>query len=442
MPVLLLLSALLSVLPGPPPPAGPAAAQQVRERGVPEEGREVRVFLLTMGQGEEVWERFGHNALLLRDGATGEAVAWNWGLFDFQDVDFIPRFLEGTMRYSMGPAPFQPFLDSYVRADRSVYSNEIHLTPEQVRQLDEFIRWNYRPENRHYRYDYFRDNCSTRLRDALDGVLDGAIRERYGNRATDRTYRWHSRRMVQELFWIDHGMSHLMGPRGDRTITEWEAMFLPVELLHLLEELEVEALDGTRGPLLGPREVLYDARRGPVPEEAPGLSPLWPATGLLVALAFLALGRAAGRGGARSRVALGILGAVWGAATGALGLLIVAAWFTDHVFIHWNVNVFYTNPLGVALAAILLPAALRPRWWKGRMGGTARQLALIIAGLCAAAALLQLVTLIRQGNSETVALTLPVNLALAWAVVGAGRGEAKLASTPSDARSTLEGRYR
>lgn len=422
MPVLLLLSALLSVLPTPSPPLGPSAPQ-ARETPAPEaeaeEGeREIRVFLLTMGQGEEVWERFGHNALLLRDGATGEAVAWNWGLFDFRDVDFIPRFLEGTMRYSMGPAPFQPFLDSYVRADRSVYSNEIHLTPEQARQLDEFIRWNYRPENRHYRYDYFRDNCSTRLRDALDGVLDGVIRRRYGDRATDRTYRWHSRRMVQELFWIDHGMSHLMGPRGDRSITEWEAMFLPMELLRLLEELEVEAPDGTRGPLLGPREVLYDARRGPEPEEAPGFSPLWPTTGLVVALAFLALGRAAGRGEAWGRVALGVLGAVWGAATGALGLLIVAAWFTDHVFIHWNVNVFYTNPLGLALAAILLAAALRPRWWTGRMGWTARRLALVIAGLCAVAAVLQLVTLIRQGNAETVALTLPVNLALAWAVGG------------------------
>ncbi|MFW5904651.1 MAG: DUF4105 domain-containing protein, partial [bacterium] len=193
-------------------PTGDLEGRQERER--------LRVFLLTMGPGDEVWERFGHNALLIRDDLTGEATAWNWGLFDFGAVDFIPRFLRGTMLYSMGPAPLEPFLESYRRANRSVYANELHLTPEEAEELDAFVRWNYRPENRQYRYDYFRDNCSTRLRDALDGILGGVLRQRFAGRETPRTFRWHSRRMVQELFWIDQGMSHLMGPRGDRPISE------------------------------------------------------------------------------------------------------------------------------------------------------------------------------------------------------------------------------
>ena len=42
-------------------------------------------------------------------------------------------------------------------------------------ELQRFLQWNERPENRFYHYDYYRDNCSTRVRDALDRVLGGRI---------------------------------------------------------------------------------------------------------------------------------------------------------------------------------------------------------------------------------------------------------------------------
>lgn len=407
-----LLPLILTALLFGDPAASVAAAQEF-------EGEDrYRVFLLTMAWGDEVWERFGHNAILIRNESTGEELAWNWGLFDFADVDFIPRFLRGTMLYSMGPAPPGPFLESYARADRTVYSNEIHLSQEQARELDAFVRWNYLPENRHYVYDYFRDNCSTRIRDALDDVLDGAIRDRFFDRITPHTYRFQSRRMVRGLYWTDQGMSHLMGTRGDRPITEWEAMFLPIELLEHLEGLEVEdAATGAMRPLLGPREVLYQADRPPAYTEPQPFSPLWLVAGLLFGAAALGLGRAAGQGSRPARVGLGALGGAWGLLAGALGLIMVAATFTDHVFIHRNINILYTNPLALPMALLLLPAALRSGWWAGRAGRAAWGLAVLIAAGSVLAALLQAVTLVQQGNAETVALALPLNVALAWALV-------------------------
>jgi hypothetical protein len=184
--------------------------------GAPATGR-FRVWLLTMDRGDEVYEMFGHNALLIEDARTGQALAWNWGLFNFEDVDFIPRFLRGTMRYSMGPADPEPFLRSYRRRTARSTRTSIHLTQAQAAELDAFVRWNFLPENRPYIYDYYRDNCSTRLRDALDLVLGGQIAPASGTRPTGRSYRWYSRQLVQVTGWVDQGLSFLLGMRGDRT---------------------------------------------------------------------------------------------------------------------------------------------------------------------------------------------------------------------------------
>jgi hypothetical protein len=433
--LLLLLSPILLApdLPGSlSPHAGVAGVHQEFES----EDR-YRVFLLTMDQGDEVWERFGHNALLIRNESTGEELAWNWGLFDFQDVDFIPRFLKGTMLYQMGPAPVQPFLDSYVWADRSIYSNEIHLSQEQARELDEFVRWNYLPENRHYVYDYFRDNCSTRIRDILDRVLDGAIRDRYYERSTPHTYRWHSRRLVQGLFWIDQGMSHLMGTRGDRPITEWEAMFVPMELMRLLEELEVEDETGGLRPLLGPREVLYEARRPPTPTEAPGLPLWWPLVGLGLGALLVGLGQLAGQGRNGARIGLGVAGAGWSLVAGILGFIMTASWFTDHVFIHRNLNLLHTSPLALLLGVLVAAAAMRGRWWEGRPGRLARDLAVLLAALSLGAALLQIVTPIHQGNAEALTLALPVNLGLAVAFLLSRAGGGRPVGSPPPAQPSV-----
>lgn len=408
----LLLVLLLAV------PAGPArgAAQEAPQDSL-------SVHLLTMDQGDEVWERFGHNAILIRNETTGEALTWNWGLFDFRDADFLPRFLRGTMYYSMGPAELEPFLRSYADANRTVYSNEVNLTQEQARELDEFVRWNYRPENRRYTYDYYRDNCSTRVRDALDDVLDGAIRQAFVGAQTPRTYRWHSRRLVQGTLWVDQGLSFLLGTRGDVPITEWEAMFVPMRMMELLEGMEIEDAAGVPRPLLGPREVLYAASRPPAPATPPAFSFAWLWAGLALGGAAAGLGWGARTGRGTARIGLGLMGGAWGLFAGSLGLLLVLAWFTDHEFIHWNVNVLYASPLALALGAVALPASLRRSWWGGSAGLIVRGLGILVAALSLIAGLLQLTGIVQQGNIEVVALALPLNVGLAAALLVSRAGE-------------------
>ena len=122
-----------------------------------EPGSQFRVWLITAGPGDLVWERFGHNALRVLDTETGRDVVYNWGIFDFNQAHFIPRFLKGEMFYMMAPFSTAAMVDSYVLANREVVMQELALTPSQRLMLSDLAELNALSENRDYFYDYFYD---------------------------------------------------------------------------------------------------------------------------------------------------------------------------------------------------------------------------------------------------------------------------------------------
>ncbi|MEP7187067.1 MAG: hypothetical protein ABI767_14650, partial [Rhodanobacter sp.] len=52
-------------------------------------GAHLEVSLITYGPGETYWERFGHDAIELRDTSSGEAINFNYGVFDFNEKNFF-----------------------------------------------------------------------------------------------------------------------------------------------------------------------------------------------------------------------------------------------------------------------------------------------------------------------------------------------------------------
>jgi hypothetical protein len=161
------------------PRALAAAAADSGQQPAPhsaEPGSELTISLVTMGPGRRVWERFGHNAIWVHDPIRGTDRQFNYGLFDFKQQNFLLRFIQGRMLYWMKGFDAGRYMQQYVLDDRSVWVQQLNLTPAERRRLRDFLEWNERPENRFYHYDYFRDNCSTRIRDAIDRVLDGRIR--------------------------------------------------------------------------------------------------------------------------------------------------------------------------------------------------------------------------------------------------------------------------
>ncbi|GMV09985.1 MAG: hypothetical protein AMXMBFR55_17190 [Gemmatimonadota bacterium] len=253
-------------------------------------GSELDVYVMTMGQGDLLWERFGHNAIGIRDRSTGTDLVYNWGMFSFDQPGFLPRFLRGEMLYWMAPFDAVQTLVAYQMANRSVTIQWLNLSPAQKDSLRRVVEWNARDENKFYRYDYYRDNCSTRVRDALDLVLGGAIRRATEPQPTAMTYRDHSLRLMDGMFWTRTGIDLGLGAPTDRPITAWEAMFIPMEVQRRLRDVRIPDASGAMVPLVASEDVLFQATRTPermdVPRPARGAL----VAGVLAAAAMLALG--------------------------------------------------------------------------------------------------------------------------------------------------------
>ena len=381
-----------------------------------EAGRNVTVSLLTMGNGDQVWELFGHTAIWLHDNVTGRDTVFNWGVFDSHQPHFIPHFLQGLMLYQMGGSTLDDLLYQYRYFNRSVVSQELDLAPAQKDSLLHLIQINARPENLQYRYDYFVDNCSTRPRDLLDLVLGGQLKA-HSSQLTDASYRSEALRLMQGNKPLVLGVHIGLGEPSDRRITMWQEMFLPRRLHDVVGTLQVRDSAGVTRPLVRAEHVLFRATRPPEAEEPPNLAPWLTAIGLVLAAIFAWLGTRAASGRRGARAGAAIVMSIWCVVAGVLGLLLALLWgVTDHVFAHRNENLLLFNPLWLVLAVTIAITM-----WSGRAARSTRLLALGLAGLAVIALLAHAVRLSSQVNLAVIGLALPPALAIAWA---AGRRSA------------------
>jgi hypothetical protein len=148
--------------------AAPLSAQP------PRLSAESEVSMVTILPGDPVYSMFGHSALR-HDPAQNIDRLYNYGTFDFSDPLFIPKFAYGHLRYFLSVVPYQRALRAYRQQRRPVLEQTLNLTRTQRTALFRVLQVNARPENRHYQYVFFFDNCSTRVRDALEQALGDAV---------------------------------------------------------------------------------------------------------------------------------------------------------------------------------------------------------------------------------------------------------------------------
>ncbi|MDO1530196.1 DUF4105 domain-containing protein [Fulvimonas sp. R45] len=364
-------------------------------------GANLEVSLVTYSPGATYWERFGHDALQLRDIASGESINFNYGVFDFNEANFFLNFARGHMHYLMDAEPSAPEEAFYVQEGRSIARQRLDLTPEQAAALRDFLFWNLRPENAGYDYDYYVDNCTTRVRDALDKALGGAIHAALANRPGGMTYRQQTDRLMSAQPWLMLVLDLGLGPYADQPLDAWHESFLPAELQASLRGIRVDDGRGGTRPLVLDERELSPSRLDAPPTRAPDLRLPLAIAGLLLATVLLAAGR-------RLRVGFALLGSLYLVAAGLVGLLLLALWtLTTHHSAWANANLLLFNPLAFAL----LPALWRRRARPGRVADTL--LALQLLALLAAV-LLHLLPGTVQQNQPWILFAMPVWLALAW----------------------------
>lgn len=369
---------------------------------IQEPGSELTVTLLTFETGGQLWERFGHNGIWLHDATSGRDVLYDYGRFDFDAPNFFVKFAQGAMWYSMGEtADVSRVVDFYRSQGRKIWAQELALTPAQRLALRDMLADNIRPENAGYAYDYYLDNCSTRIRDALDRVLGGAIR-RYGNAPSGFTWREETRRLNQHNIPLYTGLMIGLGQPVDREMSRWEQMFLPIRLREHMDSLVVAGENGAVRPAVREARVLAEGGRWPVPPRPSDWTLRYLITGVLLGGVLAWLPR---RAGARRWTFLAVA-TLWALLSGLFGLALTWLWgFSTHVAAHQNENLFLFNLLALALA-IVLPSAIRGRSWATK---PARRLALAVAALAALGLVLKLLPAFHQSNLELLALALPIH---------------------------------
>jgi hypothetical protein len=404
--------------------ASPLAAQRPAFLP-PERGSELTISLVTMGQGDVIYERFGHNAIWVHDSLRHRDIQYNYGLFDFRQENFILRFVQGRMLYAMGGLDAATSMADYAAHNRSIWIQELNLTPAQRADLRDFLQWNALPENRNYRYDYYRDNCSTRVRDALDRVLGGRIRAAMDTAPSGTTFRFHTARLTTNNPLMFTGLMLGLGEAVDRPISKYEEEFLPLAFRDHVRAIRVPGPDGTLIPLVRSEETVYLSTMAPPRTAPPFWFPAYLAIGLLLGGLLWRWG-ARGTRSPRARGALAAVGGIWSLFAGVAGLILAGLWlFTDHTAAHRNENLFLFNPVALLLA-VLVPLSVLGR---GRQVRLAQGVAAAMVALCVAGILFKLVPGTRQVNAMLIALALPVHAGL-WLGLRAlrplGRVEAPL----------------
>ncbi len=349
-------------------------------------------WLVTYGPGAIYWQRFGHNAIWIRDPQRQIDHLFNFGYFDFDQANFIGRFIHGKMLYfAIARSPEEEFLE-YRQAGRSITAQRLDLNDAQIRRMEDYLIREVQPENRNYRYDYFLSNCSTRVRDVLDLALDGGLKAQWSEHPARRNFREHVNRVTAVDPGLYLGLSIGLGSPTDRKISRWQESFLPEVLQSLVDE-SVNSLAG--GPLvLERRELLAGANTVEVSVWSSALRYiLW---GLVPTMLLSLIGMLAWRQG-RGAQWLCLPAVIWSLLAGSTGLVLAYLWgFTDHQAAYRNWNLWILNPLLLLVAAALL---FRP---SGRVAGWA--MSLLILGW-AVAAIQLLPVWHQQDNLAAVALT-------------------------------------
>lgn len=319
------------------------------------------VKLVTMGIGSLIWERHGHIALCTCYPDPRQNACYNYGIGDFaKPLNMAWGFFRGTNSFWVGKMdPFQ-MIWIYQHADRTVWVQHIPLTGEQQQQVIAKLEHDILEENKHYSYDHFWDNCTTRVRDILDDATGGALRS-MTNKTDGRTYRDLAREgfygMTIPLLITDIAMGRVT----DRVPTYWERMFLPDYLR--------EAAHARWGVV---PQAVYQ-RQGPPPLKDSPSGRIWFVLVVLLITSPAWLSKLAGRL-ERAGLAFAVVPAAF------MGLVF---WFLAVIsplpYVRWNETLLCLVPFDALL--LILSGERRKRYARGRVIMLALVAALLLVGV-------------------------------------------------------------
>ncbi len=311
-----------------------------------------KISLVTLGPDKnELYAAFGHTALRVYDSLNEIDYAFNYGVFDFNQPNFYLNFAKGFLYYKLGVYSYQDFKGAYISYNRFIHEQTLNLTQAQKQKVFDFLIWNARPENQTYRYDYYHNNCATKIRDVLTEQLGADLGWDSTLLKPQHSFREKTDEYLDTLPWGDLGIDICLGLPIDRKMSAYEYMFLPDYVERFVAKAKVKN-DSAFVPLASVTKIVFSAN----PSEATTtfVHP-WIAFGTL----FLIVALISWRDWKRKNLSKWLDAILFGMC-GLIGILLISLWaFTDHHDAARNFNLLWAFPLHLVGAVALVSKSLK-----------------------------------------------------------------------------------
>jgi hypothetical protein len=296
----------------------------------------IEVYLITCGPGTETYSIYGHSALRVLIQEQNSDLVYNWGVFDFSTPHFVWKFAKGRLDYMLAVDSFDRFLQEYFFEKRWVQCQKINLEPEEVSALLAMIKENLKPENIKYRYDFFYDDCSTRIRDLIEKTLGDKLFYPKDDTKFMPTFRDKVGEYQRLYPWLDLGVDLLMGTPGDKKASLRDRMFLPIDMQKGLSGALINR-NGKMIPLLSNPETILESGP-PAVKNSFFTSPTFIFSLLLIIIIiFFALIK-------NNKIRKGADIFIFSLFSALAILMIFFNFFTDHEQMRRNLNIIWLSP--------------------------------------------------------------------------------------------------
>lgn len=325
------------------------ATGQDRTSDAPVLSDQAEVSVLTIGPWQgELYSAFGHSAFRVYDPQLGIDAFFNYGVFDFNQPNFYLNFARGNLNYKLDVDPYPLYRDYYVRYNRYLHEQILNLTPRQKQTVFDYLVWNAKPENQYYSYDYFYNNCASKLRDILKETLHEEVQFDSTYITTNYTIRDLTDLYLGQQPWGDLGIDICLGLPMDKVASPYEYMFLPDYIESSFNHATIRH-DSVTAALV--RETVPVNEAQPEPTQRSLFHP-WLVFGALLTLTLTITWIDIRRG--KSSWWLDV---VLFDCTGLIGWLLLLLWVaTDHQAAARNMNLLWAMPLHVVAVPLL--------WWR------------------------------------------------------------------------------
>ncbi|WP_452229462.1 MULTISPECIES: lipoprotein N-acyltransferase Lnb domain-containing protein [unclassified Lacinutrix] len=309
-----------------------------------------KISVLTIGPGTSLNDAFGHNGIRVKTPYSD--VVYDYGRFPFNDPNFYLNFARGKLLYSQGFSNTYAVIDFYKSQNRTIREQLLDLTTKEKQDIHAFLETNALPANKEYLYDFFYDNCATKIRDVAEEITNNNIRFNPIETLHKSTFRDLIQQNLYWNSWGSLGIDLALGSIIDKEATQYQYMFLP-KYIHSF--FETATLKSTNKNLVKESHILYNKTEEKQQQNFFG-SPIF-IFGLLGAF-ILFITYTDHKKETRSKwldFSIFFL-------TGSIGVFILLLWFaTDHTATANNYNLLWAFALNVLVIGQTLKA--QPKAW-------------------------------------------------------------------------------